>query len=165
MNWPFSSTPRKAAASWGISGSYSARTSTSGIAMRPNFSLRSPPIRQIRRSEHDEGRDGELDVAEVVIEAVVVRPEAVARAGERERPNGGANRRVDRVRSELHLEDAGRDGDERADERSDAADQDADVPPALEPPLGLVELRGREMEPAAVALEERPSAVPSYRPA
>src|SRR4051794_33571202 len=112
MNCPVSSTSLKAASSWGINGPYSALTSTSGIAMRPNFSPSAPPVDQNRRVEHDEGRHGDLDVAELVVEAVIVRPEAVPGSSEREGPDRRADRRVDRVRDELHLEDAGRDRDE-----------------------------------------------------
>src|SRR5438045_347972 len=165
MKFPSSRTSRKAASSLGISGPYSALTSTSGIVCTAlHFSPTSPSVDQIHRPEHDAGDDGVLDVAEVVIEAVVVRTEAVAGAREREGPDRGADCRVDRVRDKLHLEDTGRDGDERADDRRYPSDEDADVPPATEPRLGATELRRREVEPAAVSLDQRAPAEASNRP-
>src|SRR5579871_846702 len=158
MNWPVSSTSLKAASSLGMSGPYSALTSTSGIAMRSHFSLRDPPIDQIRREEDDDGDDGVLEVAERVIRAVVGGAEAVARAREGEGPDRGANRGEHGVRREPHLEDAGRDRDERADERCDPAERDAQLSPPREPCLGAIELRGREMEPAAMTFEQRTAA-------
>src|SRR5436853_1234503 len=165
MNWPVSSTSLKAASSLGMSGPYSALTSTSGIAMRSHFSLPYPPVDEIRRRQNDDRGDRVLDVAEVVIEAVVVRAEAVAGSGERERPDRGADEREERVRRERHLEDAGRDRDEGTDDRRDATERDAEIPPAVEPRLGFVEFRRREMEPAAVPLEQRPAAEASNPPA
>src|SRR5207248_4571017 len=166
MNWPVSSTSLKAASSLGISGPYSARTSTSGIVCTTiHFSPSAPSVDQIRRTSDDGGHHGVLEVAEVVIDAVVVRTEAVTGAREREGPDRGADRRVDRVRHEPHLEDTGRDRDERADDRRDPAHEDAEIPPACEPRFGAIELRGREVEPSAVTLEQRTPAVASDRPA
>src|SRR5438270_9121503 len=102
MNWPVSSTSLKAASSLGMSGPYSALTSTSGIAMRVHFSLRHGAIDQIRGKEDDPRDDRVFDVVEVVIEAVVVRTQAVTDAGDCERPDRGADQRENGVRREGH---------------------------------------------------------------
>src|SRR5438552_3743548 len=157
MNWPFSSTPRKAASSLGISGSYSARTSTSGIAMRRHFSLRPPPIDEIRREEDDPGHHGVLDVTEVVVKARVARSEPVADSDEREGPDRRPDRRESRELRKWHLEDPRRDGDERADDRRHRAEKDSRPVPAVEPPRRAVETLGRDVEPAAAPSEQLPA--------
>src|SRR5215467_4952026 len=109
-----SRTSRNAASSRGISGSYSARTSTRGIVCtRGNSSRSPPPVDEIRQREHDACCDRELDVAEVVLEALVARAEGIADADERERPHGGADERQAEELQERHLEDPGRNRDER----------------------------------------------------
>src|SRR6266702_3664675 len=100
-----SSTSRKAASSRGISGSYSARTSTRGIVCTRGHSSRSPPpVHQIRQCENDACRDRVLDVAEVVLEALVARAEGVADADEGERPQGGPDESEKQERRRRHLE-------------------------------------------------------------
>src|ERR1700757_3067408 len=97
MNRSLSSTSRNAASSRGISGSYSARTSTRGIVCtRGHFSHSDPTVDQIRQRDDDAQGDCVLDVAEVVLEAVVARAEAVADADEGERPD----RRPDQSQAE-----------------------------------------------------------------
>src|SRR5207248_8703574 len=115
MKRSLSSTSRKAASSRGISGSYSARTSTRGIVCTRDHSSRSPPpVHQIRQCENDACRDRVLDVAEVVLEALVARAEGVADADEGERPQSRADERQAQEERERHLEDPRRDRDERA---------------------------------------------------
>src|SRR5207302_11077501 len=104
MKRSLSSTSRNAASSRGISGSYSARTSTRGIACTRGHSSRSPPpVHQIRQRENDACRDRVLDVAEAVVEAAIARAEAVAGTGEGERPYRRAHERQQCVRRERHL--------------------------------------------------------------
>src|SRR6476469_4527363 len=99
MKPPSSRTPRKAASSLGMSGPYSALTSTSGIfCIRLNFSLRPPAVDQIRGQEHDRSRDGVLEEAESVIGAVVRGSEPITGAGEADRPHRGTDEREERVR-------------------------------------------------------------------
>src|SRR5581483_7239656 len=87
-----SSTSRNAASSRGISGSYSARTSTSGIVCTRGHSSHSPsPVHEIRHRGDDACGDCVLDVAEVVLEALVARAERIADADEGERPEPGAH--------------------------------------------------------------------------
>src|SRR5206468_8112897 len=87
-----SRTSWNAASSRGISGSYSARTSTRGIVCtRGNSSRSHPSIHQIRQPADDAYRDRVLRVAKVVLEALVARTEAVADADERERPHRRAH--------------------------------------------------------------------------
>src|SRR6478672_11576142 len=161
-----SSTSRNAASSRGISGSYSARTSTRGIVCtRRHFSHSDPAIHQIRQPRDNAYRDRVLDVAEAVVEAAIARAEPVAGSREGERPHGGAGQREQCVRQEPHLEDSGCDRDERADDRRQPAEEDAEVPPPLEPSFGTVQPARREVEPAAVALEQRPAPVAADRPA
>src|SRR5580765_1204927 len=118
MKRPSSRTSRKAASSWGISGPYSALTSTSGIVcIRPHFSLRPPPVHQIHGEDDDTGHDRVLDEAEAMVDPVVARAGGVADPREREGPDGPADRDENGKRHERHLEDPGRDGDERTKER------------------------------------------------
>src|SRR6185437_240727 len=99
-----SSTSRNAASSRGISGSYSARTSTSGIVCTRDNSSHSPfPVDQIRQRHDDAYPDRVLDVAEVVLEALVARAEGIADADEGERPERGADECQAQERSQGHL--------------------------------------------------------------
>src|SRR5215471_13966776 len=151
-----SSTSRKAASSRGISGSYSARTSTSGIVCtRAHSSGRQPAVDQIRQAQYDERHDRVLDVVEPVVEAAIALAEPVSGACEGKAPHGGAGEREQRVRQERHFEDPGGDRDEGPDDRQDPPEEHAEVAPAVEPRLGAVESRGRDVEPAAMALEQR----------
>ena len=63
------------------------------------------------------------------------------------------------------MKDPGRNRDERAHDRCDPAEEHRPVLPALEPTLGLDEIRFLQVEPAAVALEERTAPVHSDPPA
>src|SRR5579862_345174 len=112
MNCPPSRTSRKRASSSGISGSYWEWTSTSGIVTASHFSGAEPPVDQIRRENENACHDGVLGVLEAVVEALEARTQAVTDTGDGERPDRGPDRRVDRVRRQRHLEDAGRDRDE-----------------------------------------------------
>src|SRR5215472_13892065 len=100
-----SRTSWKAASSRGISGSYSARTSTRGIVCtRGNFSHSKPTVDQIRDAGDDREHDRVLGVAEVVLEALVARTQAVADAHEGERPDGGPDQSQAEEQCERHLE-------------------------------------------------------------
>src|SRR5215469_5545211 len=113
-----SSTSWKAASSRGISGSYSARTSTSGIVCtRRNSSRSHPTVDQKCDAEQDGCDDRVLDVAEVVLEVLVARAEPVADADEGERPDRRSDRGEAEELRKRHLEDPRGDRDERADER------------------------------------------------
>src|SRR5215831_4214907 len=105
MKRSLSRTSRNAASSRGISGSYSARTSTSGIVcIRAHSSRGHPSVHEIRHEEDDACNDRIFGVAEAVIEAAIAGAEAVAGAGEHEGPHGGAGERQEKVRRERHLE-------------------------------------------------------------
>src|SRR5438477_9764511 len=98
MKFPSSRTSRKAASSLGISGPYSALTSTSGIVCtRLHFSPSSPPIDQIGHKQDDAEHDGVLDETEGVVGAVVRGAERVAGSGEGERPDRRADEREERI--------------------------------------------------------------------
>src|SRR5689334_1260470 len=99
------------------------------------------------------------------MEALVARAECVADAREAEGPDRRADERQRRVRHERHLEDAGGDRDERPDDWRQAADENAGVPPALEPLLGAHEVLGRDVQPPAPALEIRTAAAHPDPPA
>src|SRR6478735_12525690 len=110
-----SSTSRNAASSRGISGAYSARTSTRGIVCtRGHFSRSHPPVHQIRQQSDDAYDDCVLDVAEAVVKTAIARAEPVAGACKGEGPHGGTCEREQRVRQQPHLEDPGGDRDEGA---------------------------------------------------
>src|SRR5436305_14249076 len=131
MKPPSSRTPRNAASSLGISGPYSALTSTSGIVcIRLNSSFRPPPIDQIRRRDEDPRHDGVLDVAEVVVGAVIRRAEPIAGSGEGERPDRRADERAEEGDPERHFEDARRDRDERAEDTRNTAEKNPEASPA-----------------------------------
>src|SRR5437868_9730929 len=138
MNSALSSASAKRALSSSFSGAYCAWTSTSGIfctTLHPSGPLPPPPIQEVRDGEDDSRRDDVVGVAEVAVEARVARAERPSRSGEREGPGHRADERQHGVRRQRHLEDAGRNRDERTDDRGDAADENAEVPPALEPPF------------------------------
>src|SRR6188472_313183 len=110
-----SSTSRNAASSRGISGSYSARTSTRGIVCtRGHFSQSDPAIHEIRQRRENPYDDRVFDVAEAVLEAVVARAERVADPDEGEGPERRPDQREPEERREGHFEDPGRDRHERA---------------------------------------------------
>src|SRR6185437_11258416 len=162
MNCPLSRTSANRASSSARTGAHWALTSTRGICCTAtHFS----GVDQIRRQHENACNDDVFDVLEVGVEACVARAEPVADAGEGERPDRGTDERQNGVRSERHLEDTGRDRDERADERRHAPDEDADVAPPLEPPLGTVETLRSHVQPAAPALEQRTAAVAPDPPA
>src|SRR5579862_6216802 len=166
MKRSLSRTSRNAASSRGISGSYSARTSTRGIVCtRGNFSRSYPPVDQIRHHSQDAYRNQVLDVAEVVLEVLVARAERIADADEGERPDGRAEQCQAEELHERHLEQAGRDRDERADDRRERSDQNAGPAPAPKPRVGAVEALRRDVEPAAVMLEQLAPSPASDQPA
>src|SRR6478609_1128020 len=99
-----SSTSRNAASSRGISGSYSARTSTRGIVCtRGHFSCRDLPVDQKSQQEQEACDDDVFEVVEALIEPAIAAAEAVAAARKGERPHGGADQRQQRVRRKPHL--------------------------------------------------------------
>src|SRR5262245_1868192 len=94
MSWPSSTTARNTASSRGISGPYSALTSTSGIVCtRRHSSCGHTTVDQIGQRKHDARHDRVFDVPKVVLEALVARPEAVADPDEGERPQSRSHER------------------------------------------------------------------------
>src|SRR3954468_14908531 len=163
--WP-SSTSRNAASSRGISGSYSARTSTRGIVCPRGHSSRRPsPVHPIRQPRDDACRDRKLHVAEVVLEVAVALTERVADADEGERPDGRAEESETEELREGHLEQPRRDGHERAEDRHQRPDQDSRPPPTPEPRVRPVQPIPRDAEPAAVALQQLAPSPASDQPA
>src|SRR5215471_17254864 len=117
MHAPDSTTSRNRASSSGSSGAYCAWTSTSGIVCTASqLTDLEAAINGIRRERDDACDRRVLEVLEVVVEALVARPEPVPRAGDCERPDRRADQRQHEVRRERDLEDAGRDRHERPDE-------------------------------------------------
>src|SRR5450830_1364796 len=166
MNCPDSSTSAKRAFSSSASGAYWALTSISGILdiSARQFS-RAPPAKNDQGDQGDEnGHDAVVDVVEAALEFLPASAEREADRLEGEAPDGRADQRQHRVREEPGAEHTRRDGDEGACDWRDASEQDGKVAEALEPALGSLELPVREMEPAPVALEERPAAVDADRP-
>src|SRR5215211_4282305 len=164
MKRPDSSARANASFNSGISGAYCALTSTCGIATA-SHRRRPPPDEQPRRDPDDRDGDRHVGIAEDMVEVLPARAESPACAREGEAPDRRADGRPQDVTAERHLEDAGRDRDERARDGRDAPDEDRPVAPAVEPALGALEPRGSEVEPPAVALQERPAAVVADRPA
>src|SRR4051812_20422950 len=147
MNSPLASTPSIASRMRGNNGSYWAFTSTSGIGRTISKSRLSPAPDQIAGQSEDESHHRVLDVAEVVVEALVASARAVPDTGERERPDRRADGGQDDVAPERHPEDPRRNRDERADHRSDPAQEHRKVVPAVEPLLRAFELVAGEVEP------------------
>src|SRR3954471_9965025 len=161
MNPLPSSTSRNAASSLGISGSYSALTSTRGIVCtRGHFSHRDPPVHQIRQRGDNACHDRELDVAEGVLEVAVALAERVADADEGERPDGRAEESETEELREGHLEQPRRDGHERAEDRHQRPDQDSRPPPTPEPRVRPVQPIPRDPDPAPVRLPRSPPSPP-----
>src|SRR6266511_5282666 len=99
------------------------------------------------------------------MEALVARAEGPADTGKREAPHGRAGQGEHRVAPEPDAEDACGNRDERAHDGRDPTDQDGPVLVAVEPSFRALELRRRQMEPAAVALEQRAAAADADPPA
>src|SRR5262249_59493628 len=133
MKSELSSTPSIAARMRGSSGSYCAFTSTSGIGRTAGES-RGPQatVDPKRQQDQDCGDNGVLEVAEVVVEALVAASRGPADPGECERPNRRADGREQCVPRERRLEHSRRDGDERANDGSNTANEGGEVLPALE---------------------------------
>src|SRR3954453_21104738 len=166
MKRPVSSV--RANASWrrGISGAYCALTSTWGIDIaRAHRSRASPPQDQVRHEQHDPCDDGELAVAEIVVQGVPVRAEGPPGSREDGAPDAVPDQREDVVPDERALEDAGGNRDERPRDGRHPADEDRPRVPPGEPALGVVELARRQVEPAPMALEERAAAADPDPPA
>src|SRR5205823_733384 len=82
----------------------------------------------------DHGRDNRIfDVGEVVMEALVARPERPAGRGDPEAPRHAAEERQQGEADDWHPHDAGRNRDERAHDRRDPAQEDRGVAEAVEP--------------------------------
>src|SRR3954469_16188667 len=145
MNSALSSTPSIASRIRGRRGSYCAFTSTSGIGRTASKSRCTYPSIDPKNEQEEDSEDDEvLDVAEVVVEALVAASGGPADAGEREGPDRRPDRSEHDVAAERHLEDPGRDGDERADDRRDPAHQHREIVPPFEPTLRALEILGRE---------------------
>src|SRR5690348_13415552 len=163
---PESRTSAKACFRSGTSGAYCALTSTSGIrGTSPKSICPSPAQDQIGDQDQNSCNDGDLDEAELVVEALVARPERPADPGEDEAPDGRADQRQHDIAAERHPEDAGRNRHERAHDRSDAADEHGPVLVAVEPVLRPAEVLRAEVDPAPVPLEQGPAAVDADPPA
>src|SRR6478752_1082429 len=140
MNWPLARISRNRASRSGWRGAYCALTSTSGICTAPHFSGVEPAEDEIRRQRENACKNCIFEIFEIVVEALVARAEAVAESADHEGPDRRADEREEQVGTERHLEDPGRNRDERAHHRCHPADEDAEVAPLVEPALGAVEL-------------------------
>src|SRR4051812_24623719 len=163
---PESRTSAKASFSCGMRGAYCALTSTSGIRGTPLQSIGpSSPQDQVGDADENSCNDHYFDVPELLVETLVARAERPADAREREAPDRRTDQRQNRVAPERDAEDPRRDRHERAHDRSDAADEHGPVVVAVEPRLGAPELLWPQVEPAAVAVEQRAAAVEADPPA
>src|SRR3954447_26649585 len=141
MNAPDSRPSAKASFSCGMSGAYCALTSTSGIRGTPLQSIGpSAPQDQVGDADENSCNDGDFDEPELLVEALVARPERPADGREHEGPDRRADQRQDDVAAERDAEDPRRNRHERADNGSDAADEHRPVVVAVEPRLGAAEL-------------------------
>src|SRR5581483_1538254 len=164
MKRPLSSVRVKASCSSGISGAYCALTSTWAIFMGGKRSRAPASPDQVRRDGEDSRHDRVFHPLEVAVERVPARAEPPADAGQRGAPDAVADEREHVVASERALEEARRDGDERASDGSHAADEHRPALPPLEPALGTVDPLGRQVHPSTVALDERATASVSDPP-
>src|SRR3954452_12900318 len=136
MNRPSSRTSAMRCFSSGRSGAYCALTSTSGICTTGSQSIGAPsPPDNVRRERNDSCDEGDIRVAERVVEPLPVRAEGPADAREREGPDRRAGERHDGVAPERRAADARWNGDERARDGCDPADEHGPVPPPFEPAL------------------------------
>src|SRR5215211_3873190 len=114
MNSPRPRTSSNCARSASSTGAYCAFTSISGIGTSRKASCASSACYQVRHEQDKACEERVVDVVEVLVELLPLRPERPPDAGKREAPDRGADQRQHRVTPELHLEHAGRDRDERA---------------------------------------------------
>src|ERR671936_161989 len=98
------------------------------------------------------------------MEPFVAVSECPTHRGDSEAPGHATEERQHRESDERHPDDPRRNRDERADDRRDPAAEDRRVAEALEPPVGAIELRTIEVEPAPAILEQRPSGVGADAP-
>src|SRR5204863_2440715 len=163
MNSPDSSTSRMRSSSSGISGSYCALTSTSGIGATATQS------RGAQSTDHEDDDDEhdacDDDVIDVAANALIAGADGPTHAGEREAERAAADRRQYEEAHERHARDSGRNGDERAHDRRRESQDDGERSVPVEPALRPVELRGRDVDDAAVLLQERAAAVVPDEPA
>src|SRR5207237_8418282 len=110
-------------------------------------------------------RGAEGGVAESVVEPVAAPAERPAAAGQAEGERKAAGEREREEARQWHPDDSGRDRDERAEPGDREAGGDRKASEALEPAFGPVELRRRDVQPAAAALQQRPAAVATEGPA
>src|SRR5262245_14128638 len=115
MNRPDSSTSAKRSSRSGMSGSYCALTSTSGIISTGTTSGET--------TEHQPGRDetngsdhSVVDPTEILVYGSVTRSDTPADAREHEAPDRGTGQGQHRVAAEGGAEHPGGDRDERADQ-------------------------------------------------
>src|SRR5437763_2198979 len=154
MNWADSRISRKRASSSGIRGAYSALMSTSGIVCTASHSSCTyPAVQEIRRQRDNTCTDRVVGVAEVVMRVRVSGAERPAGGGEPEAEDGAPDEREAEELAEGDAHDACRDRHERTDERRRQPDRDGPVVEPVEPALGPVELRVRDVDVAAVAVK------------
>src|SRR5580765_4763978 len=166
MNAPDSRISSKARFSSGTSGAYCALTSTSGIRGTSLKSIAASAAQnQIGDQDQNSCNDGDFHEAELVVEALVARAERPADGREPEAPDRRADQRQHDVARERDAEDAGGDRHERANDRRHTSDEHRPVLVAVEPRLCAAELPRAEVDPAAVAVEQRPAAVVADPPA
>src|SRR3954452_1786235 len=166
MKAPDSRIPANASFSCEVSGAYCALTSTSGIRGTPLQSIGpSAPYDQVGDADENSCNDHDFGVSELVVEALVARAERPADAREGEAPDRRADQRQGDVAPERDAEDPSGDRHEGAHDGGDAADEHGPVVVAVEPRLGPPELLRPEVQPAAVAVEQRPAAVEADPPA
>src|SRR5439155_1774497 len=159
MKRPESTTSARRNFSSARSGSYWACTSMCGMSATGRDSGRAAAQDVERREGEDARSDDDVHVAEVVVEAVVARAQGPAAAGEAEAEARAAEEGECEEAGEREADDPGRDRDERPQPRRQKAERHREQLVALEPPLDPVELLGGDVQPAAVALEQRPAAV------
>src|SRR6266516_6975936 len=160
MNVPLSSTPSIASRIRGRSGSYWALTSTSGIGRTAAKSRLSPPANYEKRCEHENsGNRRIIRKSEIAVEGLVAAAEPPANRRNGKAPDGRPDQREHGVAPKPHAEDPGRNRAEGAHDRSQPADEHGKVVPAVEPPLGPLELVGAQVQPAATLVQQRPAAV------
>src|SRR6266516_4010932 len=165
MKRPESTTSARRDFSSARSGSYCACTSMCGISGTRRGSGRAAAHHRERRESEDARGYDHVHVTKVVVEAVVARAEGPASAGEAEAEAGAADEGEREEAGERQADDPGRNGDERSEPRGQEAERDGEQLVALEPPLDAVELLRGDVQPAAVALEQRPATVIADEPA
>src|SRR6266849_8773122 len=120
-----------------------------------------PPVRPYKPAKrgHDQHSDHGVELVKVFAERAPVLTEFHACPGKNETPGPRSEKGVDVKLSARHSCNSRRQRDKRTDHRQQTRDEHRRVAPARKEAIGPIELARSHQYPAAVALDQRTSAI------